>query len=84
MDARSELRLREEALRTATGGKVGLTRYSPGDGKTRYALGLSSVGDGLLHDYFGDSRIMSALGAAEALVMLNAFLAGITYARNMG
>jgi len=55
-------------------GGVALTTYSPGDGVTRYRLGTSY--DGLTHDYFGDHALCTALGAAEALVMLRAYIAG--------
>jgi hypothetical protein len=69
-------------IHTRTGGHVGVTTYSPGDGETRYALGTSDFNAGYLHNYFSDHRIMSCRGAKAARTMLTGFLAGIDYARN--
>ena len=68
-----------ELIAEVTNGAVALTTYSPGDGVTRYRLGTSSAPDGR-HDYFGDDSLAVAAGAAEAVRMCQAFLAGYEYA----
>jgi hypothetical protein len=74
MTNRQEVKKLAAYIEKATGGGVALTTYSPGDGVTRYRLGTSY--DGLAHDYFGDRALVTALGAAEAYVMLRAYCAG--------
>jgi hypothetical protein len=75
-----DIRTLSALIHTRTAGRVGVTTYSPGDGQTRYALGLvSSCMEH--HDYFADHRIMSAVGASAARTMLLGFLAGLDYSR---
>ena len=69
-----------EMILEFTNGKVGLTMSAPGDGVTRYKLGTSSAAD-CTHDYFGDDELATAYGAAEALAMCKAFLAGYEHAK---
>jgi hypothetical protein len=76
-----DIRTLSALIHTRTGGYVGVTTYSPGDGETRYALGLSDASDSR-HDYFGDHRIMSCRGAKAARTMLTAFIAGLDYRSN--
>jgi len=47
-----------------------LTTYSPGDGATRYRISPGGLG------YFEHAGLSSALGLAEAVIMLQAFLIG--------
>jgi hypothetical protein len=76
-----DIRTLSALVHTRTDGRVGVTTYSPGDGQTRrYALGVSDASDGR-HDYFGDRRIVFALGANAARTMLLGFLAGLDYSR---
>lgn len=79
MSNRNEIKELSEHLTNLTNGVYGVTTYSPGDGVTRYRIGTTGASDGL-HDYFGDRAEVTALGASEALVMLQAFIAGY-YAR---
>ena len=70
-----------ELIAEVTNGAVALTTYSPGDGVTRYKLGTAQhTADGT-HDYFGDDALATAYGAAEALAMCKAFLAGYEHAK---
>ena len=72
---RTEAKRLGEHIAQLTNGRIGLTTYSPGDGITRYRLGTTDAADGL-HDYFGDRALCTALGAADALTMLQGFLQG--------
>jgi hypothetical protein len=69
-----------ELIAEVTNGAVALTTSSPGDGVARYRLGTSTAPDGK-HDYSGDRSLAVAAGAAEAVVMCKAFLAGYEYAK---
>ena len=83
MTNRQEVKKLGAFIEERTGGVVGLTTYSPGDGVTRYRLGVGykvdtpNLAPGILHDYFGDRSLVTALGAAEALVMCRAFIEGL-------
>ena len=73
-----------------------LTRYSPGDGVTRYRLvdtsewakrhggTLSDIEDGNIPepDYFGAVAIQTALGSREARIMVESYIAGWNQGRN--
>lgn len=89
MSTRTEVKQLGEYLADRTGHVYGLTTYSPGDGVTRYRIGRGYPVDtphlapGYLHDYFGDYSVCTALGAAEALVMLRAFHAGLDAKREV-
>ena len=76
MSNRAEIKKLGAYIEERTHGAIGLTTYSPGDGMTRYRLGRTSAADGT-HDYFGDYQIMTANGAAAAVMMLAAFIAGM-------
>jgi hypothetical protein len=82
-----DIRTLSALVHARTAGRVGVTTYSPGDGETRYALGIGyevdtpNLAPGYVHDYFGDRRIMSAVGAKAARTMLLGFLAGLDYSR---
>lgn len=78
MTTQQELKKHAAWLEEQTHGRVALTSYSPGDGMTRYRLGTTSAADGR-HDYFGDYAIANARGSASTLVMVDAFIAGMTY-----
>ena len=84
MNNRAEAKGLGKMIESLTDGRVGLTTYSPGDGVTRYALGeVGSLDDGF-HDYFGDRQLCYAEGAASAVVMCRAFLAGRSDTRRNG
>jgi hypothetical protein len=59
-----------------TGGRYALTKWSPGDGVTRYRIVLVDVDDDYA-DYFGSSPVMTALGRKEATLMVWSFIAGL-------
>jgi hypothetical protein len=73
---RQEIKKLGAYLEEVTGGEIGLTTYSPGDGMTRYRIGRRGESP---HDYFGDYEICTALGAREAVVMLRAYLAALLH-----
>jgi len=75
MTTQQEVKKLAAHLEEVTGGRYALSTYSHGDGITRYIIGRTSAADGR-HDYFGDYEEVRANGAAAALVMLRAFLAG--------
>lgn len=58
-----------------TSNRVALTTWSPGDGVTRYRLGIMDSA-ATFHDYFGDRALTTANGRSAALAMCRAFLDG--------
>ncbi len=77
-----ELKMLARHINERTNRRIALTTYSPGDGVTRYRLGIGhridtpNLAPGYLHDYFGDRALCTALGRKEACLMLRAFLDG--------